>query len=243
VKRKTGIKGLDELIGGGIESGSRNILYGPVGTGKTVLAMQFLWQGLQEGETLAFDVMDKPFPRLISYFKSFGWDVEPYIEKGRFIAIQAFPHCEPYPKDPRVVYFSLDDFEEMKRIDRLISEKGVTRFAAGDFSEQFFSLHDLKYMESVEDWTINWSHFDNIVNIDVVTAATQKDIATQRAVDLDLNKAHNIFLFRFNEETCQRELRIVKMEGCSHPLEWLPFKITSEGVEMLRTQPFSSGGS
>jgi len=234
MKLETGVKGLDELIDGGIESGSRNILYGPVGTGKTVFAMQFLWQGLQEGETVAFDVMDKPFPRLISYFKSFGWDIEPYIKKGKFIAIQAFPHFELYPKDPRVIYFSLDDFEEMKRIDSLISKKEVTRFAAGDFSEQRFSLYDLKYMEPVENWTINWCHFDNIVNVDIMTAATQKDVATQRATDLDLNKAHNIFFFRFNEEKCRRELRIVKMEGCSHPLEWLPFKITSKGIELLK---------
>lgn len=234
-KLKTGIKGLDDLIGGGIESGSRNILYGLPGTGKTVFAMQFLWQGLREGETVAYDVMDKPFPRLIFYFKSFGWNIEPYIEAGKFIAIQAFPHFEPFPKDPRVIYFSLDDFEEMKRIDGIISKKKATRFAAGDFSEQLFSLYDLKYMEPVEDWTINWSHFDNIVNIDIMTAATQKDVLTQRATDLDLNKAHNIFLFRFNEEKNCRELRIVKMEGCSHTLEWLPFKITSRGIEILRT--------
>lgn len=234
-KIKTGIRSFDNLIGDGIESGSRNILYGSVGTGKTVFAMQFLWQGLQQGETVAYDVMDKPFPRLISYFKSFGWDIEPYIEKDKFIAVQAFPHFEPYPKDPRVIYFGLDNFEEMKRIDKLISDKRVTRFAAGDFSEQIFSLYDLKYMEPVEDWTINWCHFDNIVNIDIVTAATQKDIATQRATDLDLNKAHNIFLFRFDEEKCRRELRIVKMEGCNHPLEWLPFKITREGIKMLKT--------
>ena len=230
----TGIDRLDDLIDGGIEAGSRNILYGPVGTGKTVFAMQFLWQGLQNGETVAFDVMDKPFPRQMSYFKSFGWDIEPYMERDKFIAIQAFPHFEPYPKAPRVIYFSLDDFEEMKRIDHLISEKGVTRFAAGDFSEQLFSLYDLKYMEPVEDWTINWSHFDNIVNVDIMTSASMKDIATQRATDLDLNKAHNIFFFRFNEDTYRRELRIVKMEGCDHPLEWLPFRITDHGCELLK---------
>lgn len=114
VKLKTGVRGLDKLVGGGIESSSRNILYGPPGTSKTVFAMQFLWQGLQEGKTVAYDVMGKTFPRLISYFKSFGWDIELFIEKGRFIAIQAFPHFEPYPKDPRGIYFTLEDLEEMK---------------------------------------------------------------------------------------------------------------------------------
>jgi len=235
VKLKTGIKGLDRLIGGGIESGSRTILYGPPGTGKTVFAMQFLWQGLKEGETVAYDVMDKPFPRLTAYFKSLGWNIEPYIKKGKFIAIQAFPHFEPYPKDPQVIYFSLDDFEEMKRIDKLISDHHVRRFAAGDFSEQLFALYELKYMLPVEHWTINWSHYDNIANIDIMTAATQKDHATQRATDLDFNTSHNLIFFRFNDDKLQREMRAVKMEGINHPLEWLPFKITSKGIEMLKT--------
>ncbi len=234
-KLKTGVTALDSLIGGGIEPGSRNILYGPPGTGKTVFAMQFLWQGLKEGETVAYDVMDKPFPRLAAYFKSFGWNIDPYIEGEKFIAIQAFPHFSPHLKDPRVIYFSLDDFEEMKRIDELISRKHVTRFAAGDFSEQLFSLYDSKYMDCIEDWTIAWSHFDNIVNIDIMTAATQKDPATTRAADLDLNKANNIFLFRFNEQECRREMRIVKMEGSSHPLEWISFKITSRGIVLAKS--------
>lgn len=232
-KLKTGIKRFDELTGG-IESGSRNILHGTLGTGKTVFAMQFLWQGLLEGETVSFDVMDKPFPRLRAYFKSFGWNIVPYEKSGKFIAIQAFPHFDPYPRDSNVIYFSLNDFEEMKRIDKMLSDKHVTRFAAGDFSEQMFSLYDLKYMEPVEDWTINWSHFDNITNIDIMTAATQKDIEIQRATDLDLNKAHNVFLFRFNKETCRRELQIVKMEGSEHPLGWIPLKITSKGIELQR---------
>ncbi len=231
---KTGIKGFDELIGGGIESGSRNVLYGLPGTGKTVFAMQFLWQGLQEGETVSFDVMDKPFPRLRWYFKTFGWNIEPYEERKRFISIQAFPHFEPYPKDPHVIYFSLDDFQEMKRIDRLLSDSDVTRFAAGDFNEQLFSLYELKYMLPVENWTINWSYFDDIANLDIMTAATDKDVATQRAVDLDFGTANNLILFRTNQETFQREMRIVKMEGCPHPLGWLPFKITGEGIKMLK---------
>jgi circadian clock protein KaiC len=232
-KLKTGITELDRLIGG-IESGSRTILYGPPGTGKTVFAMQFLWQGLLEGETVSFDVFDKPFPRLRWYFKSFGRDIEPYEAKKKLISIQAFPHFEPYSKDPSVIYFDLEDFEEMKRIDKLLSDKHVTRFAAGDFSEHMFAFYELKYMLPVEHWTVNWSHYDNIANIDIMTAATQKDLATQRATDLDFNTAHNLIFFRFNEKNLQREMRIVKMEGCSHPLEWLPFRITDKGIQMAK---------
>jgi circadian clock protein KaiC len=234
-KLKTGIKGFDEMIGGGIESGSRSILYGPPGTGKTVFAMQFLWQGLLQGEAVSFDVLDKPFPRLRWYFKSFGWDIKPYEAKKKFISIQAFPHFEPYRKDPNVIYFSLDDFEEMKRIDQLISKNHVTRFAAGDFSEQMFAFYDLKYMLPVEHWTINWSHFDNITNMDIMTEATQKDLATQRATDLDFNTVHNLIFFRFNDKNLQREMRVVKMEGSSHPLNWLPFKITDKGINMTKS--------
>ena len=31
----------------------------------------------------------------------------------------------------------------------------------------------------------------------------------------------------------ERQMRIVKMEGTGHPLEWMLFKITSEGIELL----------
>lgn len=233
VKLKTGIKEVDRLVGG-IESGSRTILYGPPGAGKTVFAMQFLWQGLSNGETVSFDVLDKPFPRLRWYFKSFGWNIEPYEAKKKFISIQAFPHFEPYPKDPNVIYFDLKDFEEMKRIDNLLSENRVARFAAGDFSEHMFSLYELKYMLPVEHWTINWSHFDDIANMDIMTEATLKEPATQRATDLDFNTAHNLIFFRFNDKTLQREMRIVKMEGSSHPLDWLPFRITDKGIQMAK---------
>lgn len=229
MKLKTGIKRFDDLVGG-IESGSRTILYGPPGTGKTVFAMQFLWQGLLKGETVSFDVLDKPFPRLRLYFKSFGWDIEAYEKSGKFISIQAFPHFDPYPKDPYVIYFNLENFKEMKRIDRLLSTKHVTRFAAGDFSEQAFSLYELRYMLPVEHWTINWSHFDDIANIDIMTKGVHREPKIQQAVDLDLNTANNILFFRFNEKTSQREMRIVKMEGTVHPLDWLPFKIAKNGI-------------
>lgn len=53
------------------------------------------------------------------------------------------------------------------------------------------------------------------------------------ATELDLTVAHNIIEFRLNKETWTREMRIVKMKGISHSLEWMPFKVTKNGITLI----------
>ena len=120
----------------------------------------------------------------------------------------------------------------MKKLDAMISENKVTRFAAGDFSDQLFTLYDLKYMLPVEQWTINWSFYDDIANMDIMTRGFNRENQIEQAVDLDLNTANNLIFFRVNKKTFRRELRIVKMEGTAHPIEWLPFTITQHGINL-----------
>lgn len=233
-KLKTGITGFDKLVCG-IESASGILLYGPSGTGKAIFAMQFLWHGLQNGTTGSFDVMDKPFPRLRWYFKGFGWDIGPYGAQKKFLGVQAFSHLLDYSLEPRVIYFSLADFEEMQRIDKLLSAHKVTRFAAGDSSEHMFSLYDLIENQTIENWTVNSSYYDNIANIDICAAASSVDYMVTRARESAFKMAKNIIFFRLNEtkEPFQMEMRIVKMEGVAHPLDWIPFEIAQTGIEFL----------
>jgi hypothetical protein len=89
-------------------------------------------------------------------------------------------------------------------------------------------------MDPVEDWTRNWCYFDDTVNLDIITVATERDITTARTTNLDLNKDHNNFYSRFNKERCRRELRIVRMEGCSNPLGRILFKITKKGTKVTQ---------
>jgi len=46
-------------------------------------------------------------------------------------------------------------------------------------------------------------HYDDICNVDVMTAASERDMKAVEAADLDLNVANNIILFRPNEESWQ----------------------------------------
>ena len=47
---KTGIYGLDQLIEGGVRDNSAIVVVGSSGTGKTTFVMQFLMQGIENGE-------------------------------------------------------------------------------------------------------------------------------------------------------------------------------------------------
>jgi circadian clock protein KaiC len=55
----TGVKGLDELTGGGIPSGYSVLVAGPSGSGKTVLSNQFIIEGAERGEKGIVAIFEK----------------------------------------------------------------------------------------------------------------------------------------------------------------------------------------
>jgi circadian clock protein KaiC len=55
----TGVKGLDEMLGGGIPRGYSVLLAGPSGSGKTVLSNQFIIDGAEHGEKGVVTIFEK----------------------------------------------------------------------------------------------------------------------------------------------------------------------------------------
>lgn len=55
----TGVKGLDEMLGGGIPRGYSVLIAGPSGSGKTVLSNQFIIEGAQHGEKGVVAIFEK----------------------------------------------------------------------------------------------------------------------------------------------------------------------------------------
>jgi len=94
----TGIKGLDELIAGGVPRGTWTLVYGENGTGKTVIGMEFIWQGLCAGEACIYELTDQPVESLRAYFRSFGWDLSPFEKAHQLHFRQLFPRY--IPPDP-----------------------------------------------------------------------------------------------------------------------------------------------
>jgi circadian clock protein KaiC len=82
-RKKFGIEKLDELLDGGIPQGHIVMISGNTGTGKTVLAMQFLVQGIKEGENTIFVALEEPIDQVKRTALEHGWDFEQYEKQGK----------------------------------------------------------------------------------------------------------------------------------------------------------------
>jgi circadian clock protein KaiC len=85
----TGISGLDEIIGGGIPKGSVVMVSGGTGSGKSILASQFLYNGItkfkESGFYISFDERKKSMYKNLA---KFGWNFSAYESQKKFIFIE-----------------------------------------------------------------------------------------------------------------------------------------------------------
>jgi len=73
---KTGIKGLDELIEGGIPRGRTVLLSGATGTGKSIFAMEYIYKGATEyNEPGVFVTFDENPNKIRQDMLRFGWNI------------------------------------------------------------------------------------------------------------------------------------------------------------------------
>jgi circadian clock protein KaiC len=78
----TGVDGLDQMLGGGLPSTSATVIQGGTGTGKTLLALQFLLEGARRGQPGILFTLEETPDQLREIGRSFGWQLEPLEERG-----------------------------------------------------------------------------------------------------------------------------------------------------------------
>ncbi len=84
----SGVAGLDQLLGGGIEAGSSTLILGPAGTGKSLVAIVFLAAAIARGEKAALFVFDEELGLLFARMKSLGLDLEAMQRAGKLFIEQ-----------------------------------------------------------------------------------------------------------------------------------------------------------
>ncbi|RYG67579.1 circadian clock protein KaiC [bacterium] len=72
----TGVDGLDEILCGGLPRNRLYLIQGDPGVGKTTLALQFLLQGVAEGEKSLYITLSETREELLQVAESHGWNLD-----------------------------------------------------------------------------------------------------------------------------------------------------------------------
>ncbi|WP_456327446.1 ATPase domain-containing protein, partial [Archaeoglobus sp.] len=81
-KLSTGVEGLDRMLEGGIPKGHIVTVVGAYGTGKTTLALQFIYAGLKNGENCIYISFDEDEESILQDAESFGMNFREYLGKN-----------------------------------------------------------------------------------------------------------------------------------------------------------------
>ncbi|MFH1784846.1 MAG: ATPase domain-containing protein [Candidatus Micrarchaeota archaeon] len=125
---KTGVTGLDKLLDGGFPDYSTVLVSGGAGTGKTILALQFLFEGIQKKEKGLFITFEQSKEKILDQCSRFGWDFEKY-EKQKLFRIVAMDDVGIANILTKIKY-NLDDFNPKRMVIDSITFMSLSAYSA-----------------------------------------------------------------------------------------------------------------
>jgi len=111
IRVPTGITKLDEMLGGGLPKGSTTLVAGGPGTGKTILAAQFIYSGATKyGEKGVYVIFGESAETFKNNMLSIGWDFGK-LQENRQVEILDLISL----REPESVEIAFDDIVETAR--------------------------------------------------------------------------------------------------------------------------------
>jgi circadian clock protein KaiC len=215
----TGIKPLDEMLGGGIPAGYSVLVAGPSGSGKTVLATEFLAEGARRGEPGILAVFEKR-PREYSQIGPKGQTL------GRLVAGHQITIIQSRPLD-----LSID--ETLHELTAAIGRDNARRLVIDSLSGFELALAPT-FREDFRESLYRMVAALTVLGVTVMMTAELED----SYVDLRFSPHGTAFLTdaiimqRYIELQGQlkRIMAVVKVRGSAHKKELRSFEITEAGI-------------
>ncbi len=219
----TGIKGLDEMLGGGLLPGSMVLVRGAPGTGKTSLSLQFLIHGAVKHNEPGLFISFEEFP--ISLYRdaeALGWDLRELEESGKLHLMFT---------SPEVFMASLESPDS--RMNQLILDANIRRLVLDSVTHFNRITDDVQGLRRVYTAVANGLRREGLTAI----LLGEEGRAEYRRADkgglsfiVDV-----IMLMRYVEieSAMQRAVVVLKMRGSDHAKEIRRYEIESGGLTVL----------
>jgi len=224
-KAPTGIPGLDDITNGGLLRGRTTLLLGATGTGKTVLAMEFLVHGAVDyDEPGLFIGLEETPEELAGDFATMGFDLGSLVESGKLTVDHvAIP--------PDVIEIGEYDLEGLLiRLDGHVGRTGARRVVLDGLAALFTGFTNASAVRRALLKLVRWLKGKGLSI--VVTAEADTEF-----VRLGLGRTLSDCIIRLRQEAedgiTTRYLQILKLRGSDHQLDEHPFLIGESGISVL----------
>ncbi|MCU1384546.1 MAG: Non-specific serine/threonine protein kinase [Acidobacteria bacterium] len=223
----TGITGLDHLLGGGLPPKRVYLIEGDPGSGKTTLGLQFLRDGIEQGEKVLYVTLSETRSELVAVAASHGWTLD-----GMTIH-ELSPSDESFRPDDQYTFFHPSEVELSVTTKAVLAEVeriNPSRVVFDSLSEmRLLAREPLRYRRQI----LGLKQFFVGRNCTVFLL----DDKTAQDGDLQLQSlAHGVVALEqlapeYGAE--RRRLRIIKMRGVRFQGGFHDFIISTGGLHVF----------
>ncbi len=237
----TGILGLDELIGGGFPEGRVVLVIGGPGTGKTILASQFLYKGINENnENGIFVSLDESRDHFYYEMNQFGWDFKKAEEERKFVFIDATRMSRVAMLKEKIYNVGTNSLRgKQLPIDKLVEELQLKSLQIEAKRVALDSLTALVYRfpDPIERRTAIINLIECLSDLGITTIITTElgRLSLERNVSEEEYLVHGVIMMQtlFSEGTTTRAIQVEKMRGAKVNPTLVPYTIDKNGIEVF----------
>lgn len=226
-KASTGIAGLDEITAGGLPRGRTTLICGGAGSGKTLMALQFVVRGaLDSGEPGVFVAFEESAAELAANVASLGWDLE-NLQARNLLLIDQVRLGETDIRETGEW-----DLEGLFiRLSAAVEAVGAKRIVLDSIESLFAVLHDETLLRSELRRLFRWLSDRGLTA--VVTGERGEGMLTRHGLEEYVSDCVILLDHRVNDQISTRRLRVVKYRGSHHGPDEYPFLIDRDGFTVV----------
>jgi circadian clock protein KaiC len=220
VRATTGNEVLDRMLGGGLFERSLTLVAGATGTGKSLLAAQFVYGGARRGERVLLHSFEESREQLIRNAVNWGMDFQQLEEEGLLRIVAEAPEAA-----------ALED--HLQRMKTVIDEFEPARVAIDSLT----ALQRVATVKSFREYVLGLTyHIKERAELGLVTTTSQ-DFLTAEGNDADLHVStisDTILLLHYVPigGEVRRGINVLKMRGSDHDKAVREFTISGRGMEI-----------
>lgn len=226
-KSRTGIRGFDDITGGGLPSGRPSLICGGPGAGKTLFSMEFLVRGaLEEGEPGVFVSFEESPRDLTANVASLGFDLAELVRTKKLLIDHVVVNRADIEETGE---FDLDGL--FIRLEHAINSIGAKRVVLDTVESLLSGLTNTLAVRSELRRLFHWLKERGVTT--VITAERGEKTLTREGLEEYVSDCVIVLDQRTEHQVATRRLQIVKYRGSSYAGNEFPFLIDTHGFSII----------